>query len=127
MVTRIVSPTLNFVCMTSSEILIIETLDTIFLLPTKMCREFQSRKLKLGDVGLDFDPDTGKEILVWKAERGSKTGHGDGHQRAFFPTAQVTKNRRCPVTLYKDFASHRPETIKESSFFLAVNNRRSTT
>ena len=43
-----------------------------------------SRKLKWGDVGLDSDPDTSKEILVWRAERGSKTRHGDGHQRAFF-------------------------------------------
>ena len=32
----------------------------------------ESRKLKWGDVGLDFDPDTGKEILVWRAEHGSK-------------------------------------------------------
>ena len=31
----------------------------------------ESRKLKWGDVGLDSDPDTGKEILVWRAERGS--------------------------------------------------------
>ena len=59
----------------------------------------ESRKLKWGDVGLDFDPDTGKEILVWRAEHGFKTRHGDVHQRAFSPTAQATNNRRCPVTL----------------------------
>ena len=70
----------------------------------------------------------GKEILVWRAERGSKARHGDGHQTAFFPTGQAANNRRCPVTFYKDFASHRPGTAKtpEESFFLAVNNRPST-
>ena len=44
----------------------------------------ESWKLKWGDVGSDSDLDTGKEILVWRAEWGSKTRHGDGHQRAFF-------------------------------------------
>ena len=86
----------------------------------------ESRKLKWGDVGLSSDPETGNEVLVWKSERGSKTRHGNGHQRAFFPTAQATNNRRCPVSLYKAFASHRPEASKqpESPFFLAVNHRR---
>ncbi|KAK3743014.1 hypothetical protein QZH41_019612 [Actinostola sp. cb2023] len=87
---------------------------------------FESRKLKWGDVSLDKDPETGTEILVWRAERGSKTRHGDGHQRAFSPTAHPTNNERCPVKLYKAFASHRPEAMKkpESPFFLAVNHKR---
>ncbi len=69
----------------------------------------ESRKLKWGDIALDVDPDNGNEVLVWKSERGSKTRHGDGHQRAFFPTAQATNNHRCPVRLFKAFASHRPK------------------
>lgn len=39
----------------------------------------ESRKLKWGDIGLDIDPETGNEVVVWRAERGSKTRHGDGH------------------------------------------------
>ena len=83
----------------------------------------------MGDVGLNSYPDTCKEILVWRAERGSKTRHGDGHQRSsFFPTAQATNSRRSPVSVQKSFASLRPETAKtsESPFFLAGNNRRSS-
>ncbi len=85
----------------------------------------ESRKLKWGDIALDIDPDNGKG-RVWKSERGSKTRHGDGHQRAFFPTAQATNNHRCPVRLFKAFASHRPEAAKapESPFFLAINRKR---
>ncbi len=86
----------------------------------------ESRKLKWGDIALDVDPDNGNEVLVWKSERGSKTKHGDGHQRAFFPTVQATNNHRCPVRLFKAFASHRPEAAKvpESPFFLAIKQKR---
>ncbi len=86
----------------------------------------ESRKLKWGDIALDVDPDNGNEVLVWKSERGSKTRHGDGHQRAFFPTAQAANNHRCPVRLFKAFASHHPEAAKvpESPFFLAINQKR---
>ena len=87
----------------------------------------ESRKLKWGDVVLGKDPETGGEVLVWTAERGSKTRHGDGqHRRAFNPTAQATNNERCPVRLYKTFARHRPEAMKktDSPFYLAVNQRR---
>ena len=79
-----------------------------------------------GDVALGFDQETGKEVLVWKAERGSKTRHGERHRRSFYPTAQASNSRRCPVSLYKTFASNRPDSSKfpESPFFLAVNNKR---
>ena len=69
----------------------------------------ESRKLRWGDIVLENDP-YGCEVLVWKAERGSKTRHGDStHQRAFNPTAQATNNERCPVKLFKKFSAHRPE------------------
>ena len=75
---------------------------------------------------MGFDQESGQEIFVWKAKRGSKTRHGEGHQRAFYPTAQATNNRRCPVNLYKVFASHRPDNSKtpDSPFFLTVNHKR---
>ena len=86
----------------------------------------ESRKLRWGDIFLENDPESG-EVLVWKAERGSKTRHGEGtHQRAFSPTAQSTHNERCPVMLFKKFAAHRPEKMKQpdSPFFLAINHKR---
>ena len=86
----------------------------------------ESRKLQWGDVGLENDPLTGKQVLVWKAERGSKARHGDGHSRAFNPKAHATGNERCPIHLYLKFAGHRPEEMKkpESPFFLAINRKR---
>ena len=68
----------------------------------------ESRRLLWGDVSLETDPDTGNEMLVWKAERGSKTRQGQdkasGH-RAFYPTAQATDNEQSPVKYYKLFRS----------------------
>jgi integrase len=87
----------------------------------------ESRKLKWGDICLGRDPETNNEVLVWHAERGSKTRHGDvQHHRAFNPTAQATNTDRCPVKLFKKFASHRPAEMKlaDSPFFLAINRRR---
>ena len=52
----------------------------------------ECRRLQWGD-----DPVTGKQALVWKAERGSKTRRGDGHCRAFSPKAHATNTERCPV------------------------------
>lgn len=89
----------------------------------------ESRKLKWGDIYLDRDPETNNEILVWHAERGSKTRHGDGqHRRAFNPTAQATNTDRCPVKLFKKYASHRPAEMKRPDSLgktrLAINRRR---
>ena len=87
----------------------------------------ESRRLQWGDISIETDAETGNEILVWHAERGSKTRHGDRqHQRAFKPTAQATNTQRCPVKLYKSFAAHRPVEMKQpdSPFFLAINRRR---
>jgi integrase len=80
----------------------------------------ESRKLKWGDVELGFDQESGQEILVWKAEQGTKTRHGEEHQTAFYPTAQTRNNHRCPVNLYNVFASialttPKPQTLRFSS------------
>ena len=40
------------------------------------------------------DPETDSEYLVWKSERGSKTGQDGGHQRAFEPKAHASNNNR---------------------------------
>ncbi|XP_067030881.1 uncharacterized protein KIAA1958-like [Acropora muricata] len=86
----------------------------------------ESRKLRWGAMVLENDPH-GCEVLVWKAERGSKTRHGGGtHQRAFNLTVQATNKERCPVKLFKKFSAHRPEKMKhpDSPFFLAINHKR---
>ena len=78
----------------------------------------ESRKLRCGDIVLDPH---GGEVLVWKAQRGSKTRHGvDTHQREFNPTAQATNNERCPLKLFKKFSAHRREKMKhpDSPFYL---------
>ena len=92
----------------------------------------ESRRLQWGDVSLETDPDTGNEMLVWKAERGSKTRQGQdkasGH-RAFYPTAQATDNERCPVKYYQLFRSHRPIEMNqpEAPFYLAIKHQRKAT
>ena len=89
----------------------------------------ESRKLRWGDVQLQEDKDGG-EMLVWLAERGSKTRHGQeqGHRRAFQPKVYATKTERCPVKFYKTFKSHRPVEMNkpESPFYLAVRHNRSS-
>ena len=85
----------------------------------------ESRKLCLGDLELQIDPETGREILVWLAERGSKTRQGleGSHQRHFNPKIFATGTEQCPVRYFKIFESHRPEEAKTptSPFFLAIN------
>ena len=89
----------------------------------------ESRKLRWGDVQLQEDKDGG-EMLVWLAERGTKTRHGQekGHRRAFQPKVYATKTERCPVKFYKTFKSHRPVEMNkpESPFYLAVRHNRSS-
>ena len=86
----------------------------------------ESRRLKWGDVKLCKDPTTGNEFLLWEAERGSKTRHGDCYYRAFNPVAQATSNDRCPVKFYKEFSRRHPVEMKtaESPFYLAINRKR---
>ena len=86
----------------------------------------ESRKLCWGDLELQIDPETGREILVWLAERGSKTRQGleGSHQRHFNPKIFATGTEQCPVRYFKIFESHRPEEAKTptSPFFLAINH-----
>ena len=87
----------------------------------------ESRKLCWGDIVLDVDAETGREVLVWTAERGSKTRQGleGGHQRQFCPKAFATGTNRCPVLYYKLFKARRPQKANspESPFYLAVNHQ----
>ena len=86
----------------------------------------ESRKLRWGDVQLQEDKD-GREMLVWLAERGTTTCHGQeqGHRRAFQPKVYATKTERYPVQFYKTF---RPVEMNkpESPFYLAVRHNRSS-
>ena len=52
----------------------------------------KSRKLLWGDVDLQNDPTDGREMLVWLAERGTKTrkGQENDHQRSFQPKVYAT-------------------------------------
>ena len=61
----------------------------------------ESGKLCWGDIVLDVDAENGREVLVWTAERGSKTRQGleGGHQRQFCPKAFATGTNRCSVFL----------------------------
>ena len=63
---------------------------------------YESRKLWLGYI-LKTDPETGREVLVWRAERGSKTCQvlEGGHRRQFNPRIYATDTERCPVLFYK--------------------------
>ena len=87
----------------------------------------ESRKLCWGDIVLDVDAVTDREVLVWTAERGSKTSQGlkRGHQRQFCPKPFATGTNRCPVLYYNLFKARRPQKANspESPFSLAVNHQ----
>ena len=87
----------------------------------------ESRKLCWGDIVLDVDAVTGREVLVWTAERGSKTSLGlkGGHQRQFCPKPFATGTNRCPVLYYNLFKARRPQKANspESPFSLTVNHQ----
>ena len=87
----------------------------------------ESRKLCWGDIVLDVDAVTGREVLVWTAERASKTRQGlkGGRQRQFCPKAFATGTNRCPVLYYKLFKARRPQKANspESPLYLAVNHQ----
>ena len=89
----------------------------------------ESRKLRWGDAQFQEDKGGG-EMLVWLAEQGTKTRHGQeqGHRRAFQPKVYATKTERCPEKFYKTFKSHRPVEMNkpESPFYLAVRHNRSS-
>ena len=82
------------------------------------------RKLRWGDVQLQRQ-NGGQEVLVWLAELGTKTRHGQerGHQRAFQLKIYATNTARCPVSFYKKLYSHQPVEMNasESPFYSAVS------
>ena len=89
----------------------------------------ESRKLCWGDVLHEKDPETGRELLEWRTERGSKPRQGStetGHKRPFCPKLFATGDARCPVNLYKTFEKHRSVemTKPEAPFYLAVKHKR---
>ena len=89
----------------------------------------ESRTLYWGDVLLEKDPETGRELLVWRTERGSKTRQGSsetGHRRPFSPKLFATGDSRCPVKFYKAFEKRRPDETRnpEAPFYLAVKQKR---
>ncbi|CAB4001790.1 Integrator complex subunit 9-like [Paramuricea clavata] len=86
----------------------------------------ESRQLKWVDEKLCKDQTTGNVFLLWEAETGCKTRHGDGYYRAFNHVAQATSNDRCPVKFYKEFCRRGPDEMKtaESPFYLAIKRKR---
>ena len=89
----------------------------------------ESRKLCWGDVLLEKDPETGRELLIWQTERGSKTRQGSsetGHIRPFSPKLFATGDARCLVKFYKAFEKYRPDKMRkpEAPFYLAVRQKR---
>lgn len=84
----------------------------------------ESRKLKWRDILFEKDTETGKEVLIWISERGSKTRRGNGDRRAFNPSAQATNKEHCPVVYYKKFRSRRPAEMNsaDSPLYLAINH-----
>ncbi len=87
-------------------------------------RSVKSQQLKWGDVSLEKDSATGNERLVLKSECCPKP------RRVFQPVAKTsTDTYQCPVNLYKEFWSHRPEDMNkpDSPFYLAINLKRKPT
>ena len=88
----------------------------------------ESRRLKWGDIVLSITtPKQAVNCCCGKLNEDPKPDMATGqHQKAFYPTAQATENKRCPVQLYRAFPEHRQLEMKQpdSSFFLAINHRR---
>ena len=87
----------------------------------------EARQLAWWDMQLLCDQ-RGREYLEWN-ERLTKTRAGqDGAVRSFTPKIweNTTNKARCPIELYKKFASHRsPEALcPETPFYLTVNTKR---
>ena len=76
----------------------------------------ESGKLCWEDVLLEKDPEIGRELLVWRTERGPKTRQGSsetGHRRPFSPKLFATGDARCQVKFYKAFEEHRLDEMKK--------------
>lgn len=89
----------------------------LFGFPTQI----KSRRLKWGDVSLEEDPTTGRERLALN------TGCSSKSDTALKLAGQTSADTNlCPVMIYKEFQSHRPEEMNQpdSPFYLAVKRRR---
>jgi len=82
----------------------------------------ESRKLCWGDLELQDNPETGKEVLVWIAERGSETRKIWKYSPA---TVQFKNTRNREGKIPFELEGHRPEKVKAPSypFFLATNRK----
>lgn len=105
-----------------------ETLQRTFYYIASKCLGFrgqhESRQLAWGDLQL-LEDERGMQYLQWN-ERLTKTRSGQaGAVRSFQPKIWPSENQaRCPIELYKKFASHRPASALTASapFYLTVNH-----
>ena len=78
----------------------------------------EARQLQLGDIQIDTDPTTGEEFLIWDTERSTKTRTGErpmGSERLFNPKAYATGNKNCPVAIFREFISRRPDDMMDDN------------
>ena len=89
----------------------------------------ESRKLRWGDITLEYDMVRDASYLHWHKERGTKTRVGNENEEdRKYSKAYETKTNRCPVYYYQQFLDRRPleSLTPESPFYLAINQRRKT-
>ena len=87
----------------------------------------ESRKLKWGDISVEYDMVRDLNYLEWHKERGTKTRVGnENEEERKYSKAYETKTDRCPVYIYQTFMQHRPiEALAPGSpFYLAIRHKR---
>ena len=90
------------------------------------CARDEHRKVLLGDLEIrQEEGGEGREYVIWKTERGSKTRTGGkefGAERYFSPRIYSTGGDRCPVNIFKTFLARRPPDMMkpDSPLYLAV-------
>ena len=86
----------------------------------------EHHRVRLGDLQLQKkDGPNGREYVIWKIERGSKTRTGEEEtvpDRLFSPKMFATKGPRCPVAMFKQYIAKRPPDMltPDSPFYLAA-------
>jgi len=89
----------------------------------------EHHRVRIGD--FEVKTEEGKEYVEWIKERGSKTRTGEKEfipDRPFNPKMFATGGPRCPVKLFKEYVSRRPEDMNtpDSPFYLAANSKSSS-